>query len=170
VDNPVALVRRWCRKGDEAAFSAFYRVQSERLWRFLVARGSDPETAYDVLADAFERWMGSVCRDPRAPVALLYRIALNRATDLHRRRRVREPAEPVDAATLAAVPTDHESEIDVGSLMAELDDREQNLLLLRYWVGLTHREVASVVDQPEGTVRRETAAILHRLRARLDDD
>ncbi len=170
MNDPVALVRRWCRKGDEAAFDDFYRGQSVRLWRFLVARGVDRETAYDVLADAFERWLGSVCRDPRAPVALLYRIALNRATDLHRRRQVREPGEPVDPETLSAAPTDPGVEIDAGALMADLDEREQNLLLLRYWVGLTHREVASVLERPEGTIRRETARILHRLRARLDDE
>jgi len=170
VDDPVTLVRRWCRKRDEAAFSAFYRVQSDRLWRFLVARGNDPETAYDVLADAFERWMGSVCRDPRAPVALLYRIALNRATDLHRRQRVREPGPATDPETLAATAPSPDLQHDAAGLVASLDEHEQNLLLLRYWTGLTHREVAEVLERPEGTVRRETAAILHQLRARLDDE
>lgn len=170
MDDPVTLVRRWCRKGDEAAFSTFYRSQSERLWRFLVARGVDRETAYDVLADAFERWMKNVCRDPRAPVALLYRIAINRATDLHRRRQVREPAVPVDPATLDAPAEDVGLAHDTATLLAGLGEDEQNLLLLRYWVGLTHREVAAVLEKPEGTVRRETARILHRLRARLDDE
>lgn len=170
MDDPVTLVRRWCRKRDEAAFSAFYRVQSERLWRFLVARGTDPETAYDVLADAFERWMNSVCRDPRAPVALLYRIALNRATDLHRRQKVREPGPAADPETLAATAPSPDLQHDTASLLASLDEHEQNLLLLRYWAGLTHREVAQALGKPEGTVRRETAGILHRLRARLDDD
>lgn len=170
MDDPAALVRRWCREHDEAAFSAFYRSQSERLWRFLVARGTDPETAYDVLADAFERWMKAVCRDPRAPVALLYRIALNRATDLHRRQRVREPAEPVDPETVAGRAEDRDLARDIEHLLGALSGDEQNLLLLRYWVGLTHREVASVLDRPEGTVRREAAGLLHRLRARLDDD
>lgn len=170
MDDPVALVRRWCREGDEAAFSDFYRVHSERLWRFLVARGVEPETAYDVLADAFERWMGSVCRDPRAPVALLYRIAINRATDLHRRQQVREPAPPEDPEALAGTVTDHRSRLDAERLLASLSESERNLLLLRYWVGLTHREVASVIGKPEGTVRRETAAILHSLRDADDDD
>lgn len=170
MDDPVALVRRWCREHDEAAFATFYRGQSERLWRFLVARGVDPDTAYDVLADAFERWMKAVCRDPRAPVALLYRIALNRATDLHRRRQVREPAPPADPETLTAPQPDRDLGHDTGNLLADLPEDEQNLLLLRYWVGLTHREVAAALGRPEGTIRRETAAILHRLRMRLDDD
>lgn len=170
MDDPTALVRRWCREHDETAFNAFYRSQAERLWRFLVARGVDPETAYDVVADAFERWMKAVCRDPRAPVALLYRIAINRATDLHRRQRVREPASPADPETLSAPQPDRDLGHDIENLLADLAEAEQNLLLLRYWVGLTHREVASALGRPEGTVRRETARIVHRLRARLGDD
>ncbi|MDX1609969.1 MAG: RNA polymerase sigma factor [Halofilum sp. (in: g-proteobacteria)] len=170
MDDPAALVRRWCRRRDETAFGEFYRAHAERLWRFLVARGVEPESAYDVVADAFERWLKSVCRDPRAPVALLYRIALNRATDLFRRRRVREPAAPADPEALAAAPDDRGLVHDVEHLLGGLSHDEQNLLLLRYWVGLTHRETASVVGRPEGTVRRETAGILHRLRAGLDDD
>ncbi|MDZ7829079.1 MAG: RNA polymerase sigma factor [Halofilum sp. (in: g-proteobacteria)] len=159
MDDPVTLVRRWCRKRDEAAFSEFYRVQSERLWRFLVARGVEPETAYDVLADAFERWMNSVCRDPRAPVALLYRIAINRATDLHRRQRVREPGPAADPESLAATATSPDMQHDAAGLVASLDEDEQNLLLLRYWAGLTHREVAEVVGGPKapcGAKRRES--------------
>ena len=170
MDEPVALVRRWCREGDEAAFSAFYRSQSGRLWRLLVARGVDRDTAYDVLADAFERWMKTVCRDPRVPVALLYRIALNRATDLHRRHQVREPAQPVDPDTLAGPGRDPELARDIERLLDGLADSEQNLLLLRYWVGLTHREIAVVLGTPEGTIRRQAAGILHRLRTVLDDD
>ena len=170
MDDPVTLVRRWCRERDESAFSSFDRSQSERLWRFLVARGVDPETAYDVLADAFERWMKNICRDPSSPVALLYRIALNRATDLHRRQRVREPGPAADPETLATPNPPPDLEHEAARLVASLPGDEQNLLLLRYWAGLTHREVASVLDRPEGTVRRETAEILHALKARLDDD
>jgi len=62
-------------------------------------RRGDP---YDVVADAFERFVRRVCRDARHPVAFLYRVAINRATDLARRRAVREPAPPADPETVAA--------------------------------------------------------------------
>ena len=39
--------------------------------------------------------------------------------------------------------------------MERLPEREQNLLLLRYWIGLSHQEVAQALDLPEGTVRRQ---------------
>jgi len=161
-------IREWCRDGDEASFDRFYRAEADRLWRFLVARGVHPEAAYDVLADAFERFVKTVCRRPESPVALLYRIALNAATDAWRRQRVREPAQPVDADGLGVDAEAAERLVEIDRLLDGLDTAEQNLLLLRYWVGLTHREVAGVIDQPEGTVRRRSAELLARLRERED--
>lgn len=165
MDDPGTLVRRWCEYGDDAAFDQFYRGQADRLWRFLVARGVHPEAAYDIVADSFERFVRRICGDPRQPVALLYRIAINRATDTWRRERVREPAPPVDADTLGDDGGDAPRLAAVDCLLAGLEESEQNLLLLRYWIGLTHREVAHALGRPEGTVRRQAAELIARLRA-----
>lgn len=170
MDDPAALICRWCRTGDEDAFHAFCRAHAERLWRFLVARGSDQETAYDIVADAFERFVRKVCRDPRSPVAFLYRIAINRATDLARRRAVREPVPPADPDAQGGSPGATEAPAELHRLVGGLEPGEQDLLLLRYWVGLTHREAAAVLELPEGTVRRRSAALVDRLRRDADDD
>lgn len=166
--DPVTSIRRWCRTGDEQAFHAFYTQQADRLWRFLLARGSDEETAYDIVADAFERFVRTVCRDPEYPVALLYRIAINRATDLARRRAVREPAPPADPDAQTGSADAAEARVELENLLGGLDVREQDLLLLRYWVGLTHREAARVLDLPEGTLRRRSAELVRRLRQDTD--
>jgi len=168
MDESGDLIRRWCRSADERAFRAFYRRHAEPLWRFACARGCDPDSAYDVVADSFERFVARICRNPRQPVAFLYRIAINRMTDLARRRAVREPAPPADPDMLAAAGNAAEAGADLDQLFGKLAHDEQNLLLLRYWVGLTHREVADVLAQPEGTVRRRAADLLARIRARDD--
>jgi RNA polymerase sigma-70 factor (ECF subfamily) len=49
-------------------------------------------------------------------------------------------------------------------LVGRLPEREQNLLLLRYWIGLSHQEVAQALDLPEGTVRRQSAQLIAKLR------
>ena len=49
-------------------------------------------------------------------------------------------------------------------LVNRLPEREQNLLLLRYWIGLSHQEVAQALDMPEGTVRRQSAELIAKLR------
>jgi RNA polymerase sigma-70 factor (ECF subfamily) len=162
------LLERYCRDGDRLAFTRFYRSRADRLWRFLRARGTDPETAYDLVAEAFLRFLESVCRDPRHPAALLYRIAINLGTDHHRRRRISpEQPDPDGIAAMAADPAaaPDDERAFVRALVARLPEREQNLLLLRYWIGLTHREIAEMLDQPEGTVRRQCSEALAAVRA-----
>ena len=162
--NPKKVIQRYC-KGDDDAFRTFFDGQAPRLWRYLVARGAGPEDAYDLVAEAFARFVERVCRDPSSPVALLYRIAINLNTDRFRReevaRRHRESAAP---GTAPGAADDHYA---VRELLAMMEPDEQDLLLMRYWVGMTHREIAAALGAPEGTVRRKVAAALARLRAEL---
>lgn len=168
--DPRQLLVRYCREGDQSAFTAFYRQQATRLWRFLVARGSTPDAAYDLLSTAFMRFTEAVCKDPRAPVALLYRIAVNAQIDSYRRRSASPIAydgELAEQQPEAVSPPADEHE-HVRALLKTLPPDEQNLLLLRYWIGLTHKEVAEILDLPQGTVRRRCAAALKLLRSRWE--
>ncbi len=54
----------------------------------------------------------------------------------------------------------------VRALVRNAPESEQNLLLMRYWIGLTHKEIAQALDMPEGTVRRQCAEALSKLRER----
>lgn len=168
MNDPKQQIRVWCRDGDQQAFREFYREQSGRLWKFLIARGCDRETAYDILAEAFLRFIQNVCRDPHAPVALLYRIALNLRVDAYRRER----ASPVTTDASGEFPdspafAEPDENADVRTLISSLPETEQNLLLMRYWIGLSHKEVAQALGLPEGTIRRRSADVLKKLRERL---
>lgn len=160
----------YCRKGEQLAFSRFYRRHSPRLWRFLVARGATVDGAYDLLSEVFTRFVRVVCKDLSSPLGLLYRIAVNAQIDSHRRRvaspLVLDPDAVARAADVRAEVADEREH--VRRLVGTLPDDEQNLLLMRYWIGLTHKEIAAVLDMPEGTVRRRTAALLRELRDRWE--
>ena len=170
--DPKQLIERYCRQGDQSAFSAFYRQQADRLWRFLVARGCHADGAYDLLSEVFLKFIQAVCKDPRFPVALLYRIAVNAHIDRHRRQVASPVVFDSEQATDMADPQvrnpdDHDY---VKTLMDSLPQDEQNLLLMRYWIGLTHKEVANITGMPEGTVRRQTAAAIKKLRQRWGEE
>jgi len=168
--DPVELIRSFCRDGDAVAFREFYRAQAGRLWKFLVARGCAPEDAYDLVSEAFLRFVQTVCRDPQAPVAFLYRIATNLRIDAWRRIQtspINAAADRVVAEGVAEASPDEAAH--VRELVTSLPPREQNLLLLRYWIGLSHKEVAHALDLPEGTVRRQCAEVLEKLRQRLGE-
>lgn len=160
------LLESYCRKSDQSAFNTFYRQQANRLWRFLRARGCSDDTAYDLLSETFLKFIQVVCKDLRYPVALLYRIAINLQIDDHRRHRITpvsydnqadipDPASPIEAIDIQSY---------VRALIKNLPGTEQNLLLLRYWIGLTHKEIAAELDIPEGTVRRQCAEALQTLK------
>ena len=155
-------IRRWCSHGEEREFERFYRAHAEPLWRLLVLRGVERDDAYDVVAEAFSRFIQQVCKRPDAPRALLYRIALNLATDRFRRQQVRAVAD-TEPDTLGATAPPPELPEDARRLLAGLESGERDLLLMRYWLGMTHREIAKALQTPEGTVRRRAATLLQRL-------
>ena len=163
-----AFIRRYCRQCDQGAFRSFYQNEAERLWRFLLARGTDRELAYDLVAEAFLRFVQTVCRDPSHPVALLYRIALNLRVDHFRREQASPVSYGIAPADDAQTPAPDPDQLAVRKALGSLYPDEQNLLLMRYWVGMTHAEIAKTLTLPEGTVRRQAAAALHKMRRLLE--
>lgn len=161
-------IERYCRDGDPKSFQRFFDEQAPRLWRFLVARGCDRDTAYDLVSESFLRFVQVVCNDPSSPVALLYRIALNLRIDLFRHQQASPLVADPEGEADAPVHDETERAIYTRQLLATLHPDEQNLLLMRYWIGLTHKEIADVLGLPEGTVRRQAAAALKKLQGRWE--
>ncbi|OGT32340.1 MAG: hypothetical protein A2W28_05665 [Gammaproteobacteria bacterium RBG_16_51_14] len=171
-DHARQLLERYCKNSDHKAFAVFYRSQAGKLWQFLRARGCNEDVAYDLLAESFLKFLQVVCRDLRAPVALLYRIAINLHIDSYRRDKaspVISDGDLVNQYAGEAIADQDEHEY-VQSLIKNLPQDEQNLLFLRYWTGLTHKEIAGILDMPEGTIRRQCAAIIKKLRQRWQEE
>jgi len=76
--------------------------------------------------------------------------------------------DPDDAPGAASTLSDEDAQ--VRQLMAGLPGREQNLLLLRYWIGMSHKEIAQALAQPEGTVRRQCSEALDLFRKRWGEN
>ena len=171
-DQARQLLERYCRNSDQAAFNSFYRSSSGKLWQFLRARGCGDAEAYDLLAEAFMKFIQVVCKDLRAPVALLYRIVINLHIDSYRHNK----SSPLTSDTNLVeeqvdTKTDFSDQRDyVEYLMNSLPQDEQNLLFMRYWTGFTHKEIAEILDMPEGTIRRQCAAIIKKLQQRWQEE
>lgn len=172
MDNAQELIRAWCEGNDAVAFRRFYRHESQRLWRYLVARGADQEQAYDLVSEAFTRFIQTVCKDPVSPSAFLFRIAQNLLIDYFRRHGRKEI--PLDDSHLDLIQlSSNQSQLEWADLMQaikRLSRDEQNIVLLRYWLGMTYKELAGVIRRPEGTLRRQGATTLARLKILMTED
>jgi RNA polymerase sigma-70 factor (ECF subfamily) len=172
MDNAQELIRAWCEGDDAVAFRRFYRHESQRLWRYLVARGVEQEQAYDLVSEAFSRFIQTVCKDPVSPSAFLFRIAQNLLIDHFRKHGRREI--PLEAHHLDEFQgLHHQGPVEWADLLGavkKLSRDEQNIVLLRYWLGMTYKELAAVIGRPEGTLRRQGATTLARLKILMAGD
>ncbi len=166
------LLEHYCKDADNTAFSKFYRSEAPRLWQFLINRGCHQDAAYDLLSETFLKFIQVVCKDLRAPVALLYRIAINCHIDGYRRDKVSLiDQRDIDIEQQVDQKNEYQNQQNyIEDLIKDLPQDEQNLMFMRYRVGLTHKEIANMMELPEGTVRRQCAEILKKLKQRWRDD
>lgn len=141
-----------------------YARTCDRVYRVLLRILRNPDDAFDVAQDAYLRAFGAIDRfDGTSSVdTWLYRIAVNEALQLLRRRKQhgRLLRERPEGRTQSE---DDDVRLDVEEAVAKLPKDERALVVLRYFEGLTYAEMAEVLDRPAGTI----ASGLNRARAML---
>lgn len=151
-------------QGDEAALEQLVERHAARLHGFLTHMSGDVHDAEDLLQETWIRIVrGARGFDPRRrfrPWA--YRIAANLARDRRRRLRVR-PTEPLTGA-VEAPQLDPLVGIDVAARLGTLPASHREVLVLRYYQGLTESEIGEALGIPRGTVKSRTHHALRRLR------
>jgi RNA polymerase sigma-70 factor (ECF subfamily) len=157
------LVRRARRGGREAAAALFRRYWGE-AWRAAFAITGRRSLADDVAADGFERAFAALGRfDERRPFRpWLHRIVANRALDLlraERRLAAEEPDEPVDLR-----PDHHRGDRSLLTAVGGLSLERRIVVVLRFGVGMTPKQIAETLDLPVGTVNSRLARALEQLR------
>lgn len=165
-------------RGDEQAFQQLYSATSSQLYALLLRILRNPDRAQDALQDAYVRiWQKADTYVPErgAPLTWLLSIARYRALDVLRRKRpeVSMPEEPDMMATLlednqALSPLEEnenrQSLEAIQRCLRTLQSPQRDSVLLAYYEGLTHEELAERLDAPLGTVKSWIRRGLIRLR------
>lgn len=128
---------------------------------------SSPEVAVDICHDAFlsahTRW--ATIENPDAYL----RAAVIRAAAGHHRRHARERR--ALARNWGSARGQHPPQEDfLLDLLAGLPFRQQAVLVLRYWGGLSEQEIATAINCRVGSVGPTRQRALARLRAELSED
>jgi RNA polymerase sigma-70 factor (ECF subfamily) len=138
----------------EAAYGTVYRG--------LIAMGATPDDAADALQDAFEDALRQ--RKPVArPDGWLFVVAHRRWRRARWRRRIFHPLE----LARGSVRNDRDEEIDLLMELGRLTERQRTVIVSRYVIGLSQREIAELLGIAPGTVAATVHQATSLLRERL---
>ncbi len=163
----------------EVALAEVYRRHGGAVYGLAKRVLHNPTDAEDVTQDVFLRLWNQPDRfDPgRGSLrSFLLAQAHGRAVDAVRSSSSRRLREARDAMRTAESAYDMQHEVwdlavaeQVAQAMGELPEEERQAIELAYFGGRTYREVATLMNQPEGTVKSRIRNGMRRMRAVLAD-
>ena len=165
------------REGDGSAFGVLFERHAGRIYNYCFRRTADWALAEDLTSSTFLVAWRSHGRAPlqaESALPLLYGIATNALRNQRRSLRRRreafarlplERAEEIDFAEDASTRLDDQAAMrQLLRLFGQLPGREQDVVALCDWSGLSYEEAAAALDIPIGTVRSRLARGRRRLR------
>jgi len=182
-ERELELIERALREGTPEAFRPLYELYKDRVYSTAYRITGDASLAQDVTHDVFVQVYERLdqFRFRSRFSSWLYRVAANRATDVVRRRRrerwlfgVRlgergdagEVAPAVEAGPHQAAESAERAE-EVARAVGELSLKLRTVVVLRYFEGLSYREIAEVIGHSVGTVKSRLSRAHRKLGGRL---
>lgn len=145
-----------------------YRVHRMRLVRLAILLVDEPATAEDVVQEAFtglhRNW--AKLRDEAAAIGYLRTAVVNGSRSVLRRRKTAREYVPPHAVTarsaesLAMLSTEHQAVVNA---LGVLPPRQREVLVLRYYGGLSEAEIAEAAGISKGTVKSTASRALEAL-------
>ena len=170
------------KAGDGASREELAERSGRAAYSFALQLVRNQADAQDVAQDSLIRFFSSLDRfDEQRPVLpWLFRIVRNRVVDLGRRESLRRGAsldtgsargDAIDPVDLKADPHRDSERRDlqrrIWTSLGELQEAHRDILVLRDYQDLSYRQIAEVLEIPQGTVMSRLHAARKRLRARL---
>ncbi|EGI77775.1 sigma-70 family RNA polymerase sigma factor [Hylemonella gracilis] len=169
---------------DAQAFEALYRLAAPRLMAVALRVTQDRAMAEDVLQDVFVTlWNQSIVAAPgqHRTQAWLCVVTRHRAIDVLRRRKPEESLhgrdefgeeQTYDVPAEGGSPMEQlladEADVQLGRCMGTLEAEPKRALLLAFYEGLTHMEIAARMQRPLGTIKAWTRRSLMRLKGCME--
>jgi RNA polymerase sigma-70 factor (ECF subfamily) len=163
------------------AVAELYNRYHENIFHYIWSKVSDPHLAEDLTGDVFLRMVTNLpkYRTTAAPFpAWLFRIARNLVID-HARKAGTHKELPIDNHTshlkddgdsLSDIVDQNFSMEQVRVALQELNSLRQEVLILRFFVGMSLNEVASLLGKTVGSIKVAQHRAINELREILEPE
>jgi RNA polymerase sigma-70 factor (ECF subfamily) len=177
-----------CKEGDQTAFNLLVWRWEKPLFNFTYKYVGDAHLAQDLVQETFIRVLRSIqgYEHRSAFSTWLYRIAINLCKDHFRKKRLpmvslhdyytTSSGERVYVKDYVADEGERSDESLAASrreelvrrLLAGLRDEQRIVILMKEYQGLKFREIAEILDVPEGTVKARLYKGLRAMREQIE--
>jgi RNA polymerase sigma-70 factor (ECF subfamily) len=165
------------KQRDSAAWSTIYSQHYDPIFRYLYGRLGSKEEAEDLASQVFLEALKSIdsFADRGKPLgAWLYGIARNLANNQFRSQRKRGESDALrddDVEDSKAIVGDPQAaSLDLIAGISELTKEQRETLLLRFYVGLSAKEVAVMLGKTEQAIYALQVRAVAALRRLMSDD
>lgn len=172
----VALQRKATVSISAEGLAEIFDTYYEPIYRYVYVHIRDHDAAEDIAAAVFHKLLDSVQKGqmPKTPRAWLYQVARNLIVDHTRRQRHRDHAPLTDDLTLPAnVETTVEALLRAErahDAILQLNERQRNVIILRFLQGLDVSEVAAILNMSDGAIKTLQHRALANLRQALGNE
>jgi RNA polymerase sigma-70 factor, ECF subfamily len=163
--------------GDQLALHVLYDMAHRVVFTLIMRITANRETAEELTIDVFhDVWRRASRYDPANGTVLgwIMNQARSRAIDRLRfesRKKRTDSGDVQPLAEVAADPCDvlelREQSEELRAALAALTPGEREAIEMTFFVGLTHAEAATRLNQPLGTIKTRIRSGLHKLRHAL---
>ena len=166
------LVER-AAKHDIEAFGELYSIYLAPIYRYVFYQVRDQMMAEDITEEVFiKAWKAiASCKGKEKTFSSwLYRIAHNHIIDNIRRRKKRMSVEMETVVEVADTKFEVEREVEQQELLAmvaDLPERQRQVIILKFFEGLSNDEIAKIMNKSQGAVRVMQMRALAKLRQEL---
>ena len=174
MENDGRSIIKECQNGNLEKFGLLYDAYINKIYRFIYYKTHHKETAEDLTSRTFMKALEKIKTfdaDKGAFSTWLYQIARNNVIDFYRTKKSDIDINDVwDLSSSDNIERDAEMRQKIEKLesyLAKLPNEQREIIVLRVWEGLSHREISEIMGKSEAGCKMMYVRALKELRSRM---
>ena len=160
-----------CQKGDSGALTVLIERWQPRLISHATIVSGDRDAGKDIVQESWIAIIKSIVKlqDPTTFPAWAYRIVNNKSIDYFRNHKTQQVmVEPVEDDNENSAGLEENEELAFQEILAAISEQHRSLMAFHYLQGLELKEIASILQIPEGTVKSRLFAARNEFKKSLE--
>jgi RNA polymerase sigma-70 factor, ECF subfamily len=163
-----------CQNGNLASFGKIYDEYIRKIYDFVYYKTHHKETAEDIVSKVFIKALSNIKTVDLKKASFktwLYTIARNTVIDYYRTKKFDRDIEDIwDLAGRDDVARDIDIRNKIKNVqeyLVELKSEQRDIIVMRVWQGMSHKEIAEVMNKSEASCKMMYGRAIKKLRKEM---